>query len=670
MKKTPFLGVAYYPEAWPREQIDEDLDKMLEHGISCVRVAEFAWKTMEPTEGHFDFSLFREVVDKCRERGMMVIMGTPGATPPLWLAEKYPDVYGERMNGVKLYHGARQDCCYNHEDYLRLAHRITEKMAEEFGKDDNVIGWQIDNEITANKDDMFCVCEKCVRAYRRFVSDLYDGDVDRYNSEVGTNIFSGAIDSFEQLHRPYQQWTHPAKKALWRRFQLKRATDFVKDEYAAIRRHSDHPIGTDMMPILQSLSYDDMARETDIMQFNNYHMDADFCQVEFWSNMLYNAKKKPYWLTETSCCWNGPVWANYMRHRGFVEANAWTHLASGAESVNYWLWRAHYAGPELMHGSVIESNGRARHIKSEVQKLSADMDHCADLINGTRPVDGGLSMVFSESADLTFEMQNCYPGFNYKSRVISDFFALAHARLRPAVVLESAPLTDETRVLYTPYLISLEHANLSKRILDWVKAGGTWIATVMTDIRTASEAKYVKAATGVLEEAADITIDFTIPAYGPNAADRHTYDIAFADGKTGESLYFVYDAITPGKTAKTLATYVDDEYLNGYSAVTETPCGKGKIIFIGFVPKPETAAAIIKDACAEAGITPFIEATPNLTVVKREGCAEAVIAIDHEYVEGSLVSPFDCVDMLTDTHYAAGDTVPVGKYGVRVLRKE
>ena len=42
MNKTPFLGVAYYPEHWERSQIDEDLDKMLEHGISCVRIAEFA----------------------------------------------------------------------------------------------------------------------------------------------------------------------------------------------------------------------------------------------------------------------------------------------------------------------------------------------------------------------------------------------------------------------------------------------------------------------------------------------------------------------------------------------------------------------------------------------------------------------------------------------------
>ena len=64
--KPPYLGAAYYPESWPREEIDADLDRLVSHGLNTVRIAEFAWSTMEPKEGKFDFSLFREVVDKCK----------------------------------------------------------------------------------------------------------------------------------------------------------------------------------------------------------------------------------------------------------------------------------------------------------------------------------------------------------------------------------------------------------------------------------------------------------------------------------------------------------------------------------------------------------------------------------------------------------------------------
>lgn len=76
MDTNTFLGVAYYPEAWDISQVETDLDKMRDYGIGCVRIAEFAWKTMEPEEGKFDFSLFRKVVDECKKRGMYVIMGT------------------------------------------------------------------------------------------------------------------------------------------------------------------------------------------------------------------------------------------------------------------------------------------------------------------------------------------------------------------------------------------------------------------------------------------------------------------------------------------------------------------------------------------------------------------------------------------------------------------
>ena len=60
MDTNTFLGVAYYPEAWDISQVETDLDKMRDYGIGCVRIAEFAWKTMEPEEGKFDFSLFRK----------------------------------------------------------------------------------------------------------------------------------------------------------------------------------------------------------------------------------------------------------------------------------------------------------------------------------------------------------------------------------------------------------------------------------------------------------------------------------------------------------------------------------------------------------------------------------------------------------------------------------
>ncbi len=50
------LGAAWYPEQWPESQWDADLDKMEAAQIHLVRIGEFAWSTMEPEEGKYNFT--------------------------------------------------------------------------------------------------------------------------------------------------------------------------------------------------------------------------------------------------------------------------------------------------------------------------------------------------------------------------------------------------------------------------------------------------------------------------------------------------------------------------------------------------------------------------------------------------------------------------------------
>ena len=44
------LGTAWYPEQWPESRWDADLELMQKAGIHMVRVGEFAWSRMEPSE--------------------------------------------------------------------------------------------------------------------------------------------------------------------------------------------------------------------------------------------------------------------------------------------------------------------------------------------------------------------------------------------------------------------------------------------------------------------------------------------------------------------------------------------------------------------------------------------------------------------------------------------
>jgi beta-galactosidase len=46
-----YPGVDYYPEQWSEERWHEDARLMAEAGVNIVRLAEFTWSTIEPSDG-------------------------------------------------------------------------------------------------------------------------------------------------------------------------------------------------------------------------------------------------------------------------------------------------------------------------------------------------------------------------------------------------------------------------------------------------------------------------------------------------------------------------------------------------------------------------------------------------------------------------------------------
>lgn len=121
------MGTCYYPEHWDKKLWADDLDRMKKTGISVIRIAEFAWSKVEPEEGVFTYDFFDEFLDLCSEKQMKVIFGTPTATPPAWLTEKYPEVLNARKDGVLLRHGGRRHYNYNSPVYQRLCARVVER---------------------------------------------------------------------------------------------------------------------------------------------------------------------------------------------------------------------------------------------------------------------------------------------------------------------------------------------------------------------------------------------------------------------------------------------------------------------------------------------------------------------------------------------------------------
>ncbi len=391
--KKPFIGVAYYPEDWPESEMDYDIAKMKELGISVARIGEFAWSKMEPLKGVFDFGWLHKIVDKLVEADIRVMMGTPTAVPPIWLSSLDKEMFTEDLCGHRVAHGGRRHACSNNPTYLEHCDKIVTALAREFGDDENIIGWQIDNEIYLQE----CHCKHCDNKFRKYLKAKY-GSIEELNKRWNLNIFSQAYRSFEDIATPRLGWMNPHHKMEYMNFDGDNQIEFVARQAAILKKYVKAPIGTDQMP-LNRMNYREMHRPLDVIQFNHYNVPGNLWETGLWMDYFRCLKDTPFWNTETATCWNGSTaMPGSIKPDGFCYVNTWMPIALGGEANMYWLWRTHWAGHELMHGSVLESSGRPQYNIAEVTKAAEDFKKASAFVTGTK-VDTKAALHFTALND-------------------------------------------------------------------------------------------------------------------------------------------------------------------------------------------------------------------------------------------------------------------------------
>ena len=75
-------GADYNPEQWEPEIWDRDMELMQQANCNEMTVGIFAWSTLEPREGEYDFSLLDIVIEKIGAAGVKVILATPSGARP------------------------------------------------------------------------------------------------------------------------------------------------------------------------------------------------------------------------------------------------------------------------------------------------------------------------------------------------------------------------------------------------------------------------------------------------------------------------------------------------------------------------------------------------------------------------------------------------------------
>lgn len=603
--QPPYLGVAYYPEAWPETEIPHDIQRFKEFGVNCVRIGEFAWHRMEPREGEFDFSFFHRVVDRLREHHIAVILGTPTATPPRWLTRKYPDMCVLSQSGLRVDHGGRRHCCSNNADYNRYALRLVEKMAQSFADEENVIGWQIDNEIYTF--DMGCFCPACVKEFQASLKAQYH-DIDKLNEAWNLNLFSQWYDSFEDIPAPMNGWHNPHLRMAWYAFQNDSHIRFVHRQAEILHRYVHVPVGTDTMPF-NGMDYRKLTEKLDVVQFNHYNTPGDLIHCAFWMDYLRTLKDRPFWNTETATCWNGSTSIpQSVKPDGFCTANSWLPLALGGEANLYWLWRTHWAGHELMHGAVLDTSGRPMLAAEEVKQVSRDLHAASSFLSDTK-VSSSVALHFSSLNWNMFMQQEIVPGLSYEEMLVNRFYRpLNDLGCRPDVIDAAADLTPY-KVVVSPLMLTLEEDALPQRLEQWIRDGGIWIAGPLTDERTAIGSRYTHCLYGMLERLMGIEWKYALPD-----TEGRTR-VSWMDGTPFDCDTW-FEVSDPCEAEALAYVAKGHQALLGKAVVLSKRVGKGNVVLLGTLPSPETEKVLLQRIFSQNGV-PFQEGNENVLIAPR-----------------------------------------------------
>jgi len=236
--------MAYNPEFWPKERWPIDAKLMREVNIKEARMGEFAWCRFEPKEGEFDFGWMDEAVEILSKEGIKTIMCTPTATPPAWLIHRHPEILPRDANGLisKPFGGRRHYCC-NVPVYQEYTRKIVATMAEHYGENPDVIGWQIDNELgnIYSLDMGRCYCESCRKKFSQWLKRKY-GSLEALNKAWGTIFWSQEYSDWGQIVLPTRgtagEGLNPSHVLDYHRFFSDSWAEYTKLQADTIREHT------------------------------------------------------------------------------------------------------------------------------------------------------------------------------------------------------------------------------------------------------------------------------------------------------------------------------------------------------------------------------------------------------------------------------------------------
>ncbi|WP_026941417.1 beta-galactosidase [Hellea balneolensis] len=449
------LGTCYYPEHWPQEMWEGDAARMVEMGITHVRIGEFAWSRIEPSRDNFKWDWLDKAIDVLASAGLQITMSTPTATPPKWLVDETPDMLAYTADGQPRRFGSRRHYCFSSQTYRAESRRITEAVLKRYVANPAITSWQTDNEYGCH-DTVESYSPWAEKAFQKWLEAKYK-TIGVLNAAWGTVFWSQEYQDFGQIQFTDRTVTeaNPAHRLDFQRFSSDQVISFNKEQTDIIREHTKADITHNVMGHFTAFDHYKLGADLDITTWDSYPLG--FMDQEWWTDAqklrwmrsghpdfaafhhdLYRACSKGRWgVMEQQ---PGPVnWApnNPAPRDGMVGLWALEAAAHGAEYCSYFRWRQAPFAQEQNHAGLYDSNNHLAQGGVEAKAAHEVLEKLGEL----KPHRAEVALIFDYEAKWMFDIQPQGTGWHYEKICFEFYTTLRRMGLSVDIISPHQELT-------------------------------------------------------------------------------------------------------------------------------------------------------------------------------------------------------------------------------------
>lgn len=676
--KELLYGAAYYDEYMPYDRLDKDVEMMKKAGINTVRIAESTWSTCEPQPGVFDFSHVERVMDAMEEAGINVIIGTPTYAVPTWMVKAHPDVLAETVKGRGIY-GARQIMDITHPVYLFYAERVIRELMKRTAHRKCVIGFQLDNETkyygTAGKN----VQEQFVK----YIREKFHDNLDAMNYEFGLDYWSNRINAWEDF-LDVRGTINGSLGAEFEKFQRTLVDKFlgwqadIVNEYRREDQFVTHNLDFEwrgysygIQPYVNHLHASQCLTIAGTDIYHPTQDDLTGAEIAFGGDLIRSLKQDNYLVIETEAQ-GFPGWTPY---KGQLRLQAYSHLASGANSVMYWHWHSIHNACETYWKGILSHDFQENATYREACIIGNEFARLGKHLVNLKKKNEVAVLVSNEALTALnwFRIQEQAPGADAKSIYYNDvmrwmYDTLYHMNIECDFIWPESENLDQYKAIIVPALYAAPD-ELLIRLNQYVENGGTLIASFKTAFTNENVKVSHEVQPHILSNCFGVHYDqFTFPK---NVGLTGEVIPEKPDQKgNAHPAANVFMELLVSEGAEVLASY---EHYNwkDYAAITRNHYGKGQAVYIGCMTDEETLKSVYKAVLPEAGVE-----IPeyHYPIIVRKGLNDLGKTVCYflNYSGMELEMPYDYkngIELLENTAVENGTALQMPAWGVKIVEE-